>query len=258
MNQLNKDHQQPFTNSGFSLALTADGSPTLALNTQESTESMHHSGGAASETWYIYGNILKSCLSTTLDQPLQVACVGLGLGYVEMTWALNCLKQNKKSEIDSFEIVPGLIESFRKWFKKEVGETIATYNLALKKLVAVKNEFWEVENQVKDFLSQQDQNNFRIHSDILNFTETKKWHVICFDAFSKKSSATLWTEEFLNSFLENHTQADCVFTTYACTSQLKRVLKNHDFNLINRPGFSGKRESTLAVRGSLFLTDYSE
>jgi len=116
-----------------------------------------------------------------------------------------------------------------------------------------------LENQIKDFLSQQNQNNnFRIHNDILNFTENKRWHVMCFDAFSKKSSATLWTEEFLNSFLENHTHADCVFTTYACTSQLKRVLKKHGFSLINRPGFAGKRESTLAMRGSLFLTDYFE
>ena len=41
---------------------------------------------------------------------------------------------------------------------------------------------------------------------------------------------------------------NCVFTTYACTSVLRKTLTENGFQFLKRPGFSGKRESSLATR----------
>lgn len=80
--------------------------------------------------------------------------------------------------------------------------------------------------------------------------------MICYDAFSQKTNNPLWQKEFLEKFIHDHAEEDCVFTTYACTSVLKKVLTEKKFQLIKRPGFFGKRDSTLALRGCFKTKEY--
>lgn len=246
---------------GFGLELTRDGSPTLRLkNTtddQGTAESMHHSGGAASETWYIYGSVMEKVFQNAERlqiSPIKTCCVGLGLGFIEMAYALNALNQKINGQIDSFEIVAGLVKNFKHWILKNENSTGEIYDLAFCKLVETNQKFINTpKSAVQDYLKSQLEKNFLIHGDLLTYSETKKWHLVCFDAFSKKSSEAIWTDQFLNQFIEKHCEDNCVFTTYACTSELKRILKIHGFTILKRPGFSGKRESTLAVRGCFSL-----
>ncbi|MBC7467369.1 MAG: hypothetical protein H7256_15370 [Bdellovibrio sp.] len=255
-------HNQSFNELGYTVELTRDDSPTLRLKptdeeirTQRMSEAMHHSGGAALESWYIYGDVIgKVFQNASKIEPIKVCSVGLGLGYIEMIWALCAVHHKQKVQssiqIDSFEIDPGLVSFFLSWIRQENKVSSAVYDLAFQKLVEANPLFSahlkvEVQNLLSSSLSQ----NFCLHKNVRDFKKTKRWDVVCYDAFSKKFSEDIWREDFLNEFLKNHCSDDCVFTTYAYTAELRRVLEQHNFIFIERPGFCNKRKSTLAVRG---------
>jgi tRNA U34 5-methylaminomethyl-2-thiouridine-forming methyltransferase MnmC len=83
-------------------------------------------------------------------------------------------------------------------------------------------------------------------------SESAKYHVIYFDAYSSKSSPFLWQEDFLCSFLKLHANENsCCFASYASRSSLKRALKEQKFRLVKRKGFMQKRECTFALRSHL-------
>lgn len=217
---------------------TSDGSPTLRLISDSSqdlaprTESMHHSGGAASETQYIYGNPIRQALA--IDPEINFLVVGLGLGYIEMLIASGVVSR----KITSYEIDPELRQNFLEW--TQGCEDFEIYDHVCRSL-KLEPEF--VRSQIQ-------KNHLKLYAELsLKTIFEQKSHVICFDAFSQKTSGTLWTEEFLNYFILNACTEDCVFTTYACTGFLKRTLEKHGFHFEKRPGFIGKRDSTLATRG---------
>ncbi len=233
---------QTFEASGFRLEMTADGSPTLKHSVFG--ESMHHSGGAAAETWYIYGHVMQKLFEAAEfeKKTMHVASIGLGLGYIEMLFA-GLHGKDAPVTLDSFEIIPALQENFKNWYA-ESAPVDPVYSLAYKSLRNPHFNLSEIE------IKQRLQSSLITYwGDFLTFKEFRQWNVICFDAFSKKSNANLWTPEFLSSFLKTSAAANCVFTTYACTGALKTALKENHFTLLNRPGFSGKRDSTLAIRG---------
>jgi hypothetical protein len=79
--------------------------------------------------------------------------------------------------------------------------------------------------------------------------EKNKYAIICYDAFSSKTSPHLWEESFLQRFFQTLAAPISCVSTYACTGALKRSLKSNDFTLDLRHGFSGKRQCTFARKG---------
>ena len=73
---------QTQSNLPFEIVITKDGSPSLAFFKDGHSQMMHASGGAYSETEYIYGKTLD--LAHDTFDSLQVLSVGLGFGYVEL------------------------------------------------------------------------------------------------------------------------------------------------------------------------------
>ncbi len=196
-------------------------------------ESMHHTASAAGETEYIYGEAIRRGIAKDI-QNLNFLVVGLGLGYIEI------LISSKVTgcQIQSFESDPDLRQNFLNWVNGKTDFEI--YNQVCRSLKLSPDL---IRSQIKS-------NELFLNAELnLQTTFKVKSHIICFDAFSKKTSESLWTEEFLNYFLINACDHDCIFVTYSCTSLLKRVLPEHGFVLIPKLGFEGKRDSTLAVRG---------
>lgn len=231
----------------FKVELTEDGSPSLWLYKGEKiAEMMHQSGGAATETIYIYGDAISRCLRAW-DLRANYLSVGLGLGYVELLISL--LYQGhleKLGKIASFEIENELKNQFGLWLSDH--PAVYDYDSALRVLQNLnqthfsKKEITSVfENRLQMFggLSLENLN---------SFPAAEKCHVICYDAFSSHTDLELWSEEFLDAFLNKFAADQCIFSTYACTSLLKRVLKSQGFKLIPKAGFDGKREATLAIR----------
>lgn len=226
----------------FVIELTGDGSPTLRLRTsttEKKPESMHHSGGAAAETQYIYTEPLKKTLSVLKNKNLSVGVVGLGLGYIELS-----ILQAMTTELDitvdltSFEKDQELVANLEQWMKGSKNET---YDLICEKLKIDKEKIL-ASLQIIHWVRNAELN--------LQTQSASKFNFAAYDAFSQFTDGPLWTEEFLDFFLTNLCAEDCVFTTYACTGLLKQALVRNNFIFIKRLGFNGKRDATLALRGS--------
>lgn len=223
-----------FEQTPFTIEITKDGSPTLRLPNEG--ESMHHFGGAGSETLYIYKSVMDAAYR--LLPAAKTLVLGLGLGYIEMSWALS--QPAGEGTLISFEKEEGLRTSFKSWLQSETPSIYDQIALSLEPAADVR--------QLKSRLKQ----NFQIHEiqeDLRAFEGGGGWNVICYDAFSSKTNAELWSQEFLDYFVKRYCAADCAFTTYACTGVLKKVMAENGFEFIKRPGFQGKRDSSLVLRG---------
>ncbi len=232
---------------GFSLEKTQDGSPTLRR--QQATrpdftdgESMHHSGGAATETVYIYKPVIEKVQSWNVEKPAYLS-VGLGLGYVELLIARENL--DKEVLISSFEIVPELRDSFLKWIMQDQlpEEIQRTYDL-VGEFVGGK----EIEKIKKYLATAYERGSWKIHGALEEATHSFPHHGIMYDAFSRAVSPDIWKSEFMIQFLKTWGATQCCLSTYSCTGDLKRALKEAGFTLDIRLGFKGKRNSTFAFR----------
>jgi tRNA U34 5-methylaminomethyl-2-thiouridine-forming methyltransferase MnmC len=88
--------------------------------------------------------------------------------------------------------------------------------------------------------------------------EKDKFHVIFWDAFSRKTSPELWDESFLTDLFREVTDVNCcVLSTYACNGPIKRSLKANQFEVTETAGFQNKRQSVLATRFRAFDFDSS-
>lgn len=265
--------------SHYKLEYTGDGSPTLRVG---EGESMHHSGGAASESKYIYETALsffskKNRLNFDLSEfsefkknkrledffiqyslnshllqaqsDCRVLSMGFGLGYNELifaNWALeNDIDINKLS-LDSFELDENLYLAFNEWLELKEKPTETIYDKILSSLFSEITSYEPTKQLLKTMLSRKTwRQNKAMTVDSLSI---EKYSVILYDAFSSKTDPDLWSFNFLDKILKFHTQGCCVFSTYACKGELKRVLEANNFIFVKRPGFKGKRDASLAFR----------
>lgn len=216
---------------------TADLSPTLQT-TQANKESMHHSGGAYLETQLIYGTMIEHCLQAGGKRFL---IAGLGLGYIEWTLAAKALSLRlsfEDLEIISLENDPFLV-NLQDQFIGRLQE-----NPVLKEA----SSFFDQFEKVREFLHHlRRKNRWQIKSDWNSCSGG--FHGICYDFYSSKQTPELWSENFLKEFLAHCAdRKSCWFSTYACTGNLKRALKQQGFQLEKTKGFSKKRDSTFATR----------
>jgi hypothetical protein len=240
---------------GFKVELTADQSPTLRLLQSSSEqhqdgESMHHSGGAWSETQQIYGRAIDEVYQKWQANPvkIQFVVVGLGLGYIELLIAQMAEKYRYPLEliqIDSFESVPELKNYFINWVKNEdlACEISNIYNEVAKFVgenckINLQSIFQYGQLQIHSTLNQESMVQLQTNID---------YSGLMYDAFSSKTNPELWHEEFLKSLMALHHSEFAVVATYASKGTLKRALKYHNFISNEEKGFQGKRNSTFAV-----------
>lgn len=250
---------------------TKDGSPTLELTVEGVVENMHNFHGAFSETDYIYGEALRTALESGLGS-YNVLSVGLGIGYNEIMTAAHFLAASSLAEregktadgaigktvgrlqsLHSYEIDPFLRDSFRCWLTNPsdaeltpeyeqianlFGDSLGVQTTEIKTVLC---NWFEEERLVL-------QEQFD-----LSLTPDQPFHVLYYDPFSRKTNPDFWSEQAISRFFEKWAAPNCVISTYAATGALKRALLEHNFNLVKRPGFGGKRESFLGLRGQAQL-----
>ncbi len=239
--------QEFWKNHNYEVYITKDSSPSLRWLGSESMsdykpETMHHHGGAFSETDHLYGNATREAL----DQGLRsFLVVGLGLGYIEWVIASESIQRNIRPEdiqILSFEYNPVLREEFLRYVETGVGNTIYDQMTS----------FYSVESgKVQEFLKKAYAlKNFRLEGNLDKGTQApQKYQCVFHDAFSSKLNPELWAEDFLEYFFKNFcVEKNCHFRTYACKGNLKRTLARAGFQVEKMPGFFGKRDSTRAYR----------
>ena len=216
-----------------------DGSPSLQWGTQG--EPMHHSGGALSESKYVYGPVWD--FVQTLPRRRILIC-GLGLGYLEMLTVLR-LGVGDGTEVLSLEKDPTLVEAFQSFV---AGGESSIHERMLQCLAG--NDPRVAEQTRKRLFQAYQQGHYRIGGALVEGPwDEGYFNGICFDLFSSETSPELWREDFLRRFLQNAAAKTSIFATYAARSTLKRALGAEGFQVIPRSGFAGKRECTLATRG---------
>jgi tRNA U34 5-methylaminomethyl-2-thiouridine-forming methyltransferase MnmC len=224
---------------------TADGSPTLSFRRSDGyIEKMHHTGGALTESLYIYHHGLKKALEAGF--PAKVISVGLGLAYNELITLAEFMKREVRGKIWSFETMPFLRESFESWADGHAPTEYAALldDIALR--LEAHFEISDLRGRAKQALASGElELRGPFPGDAVRVDSAA---VIFYDAFSNKMTPELWNETELRNILEPLIGEQVVLCTYAQTGALKRVLKALSFQLEKRPNFRGKRGSTLAVK----------
>jgi hypothetical protein len=265
------------SHSAFTFQPTEDQSLTLRVSTPEGpSEAMHSLKGAFSETIYIYGTAIELGLAKGFEP--RVLSLGLGLGYVELLAVALTLKHADslseqeyerfmaKSGGESFELLAPLRQWFAAWVLAAPNANLDIVNSPTNdSATPVPTDFVTAyEGILSRTAEATGVATERIRMTLAKMLADGRWKirpaldantefispfgVICFDAFSSKTSPDLWTEEFLQDFFAKTCAAECVLSTYACTGALKRALRAAGFELSIREGFASKRDSTFAVR----------
>ncbi len=249
-----KDLNILFETKNWYLLETRDQSPSLSFkgDTENIGESMHSHDGAFSETLYIYEPVLKNQSVNP-----KLLSLGLGLGYNEtMATAWSIKNKVEAITIDSFESEAFLIENFKSFiensepFSEEQAALFKSYQYIFQKF----SEYYQtpLEHLRTTMLERIKDESIRFFGALdLDSLPSTKYNGIFFDAFSSNTSPNLWSEEFLRSFFTQCTHEVCIVSTYAATGALKRSLKEQNFEVLLRKGFSHKRQSTLAFKGNI-------
>lgn len=235
----------------YEVELTGDGSPTLR---PQKKESMHHMGGAAGESVYIYYEAMIRYSQLAKKKPLNVLSFGFGMGYNEILAVLFFLKNNwdiSHLQLFSHEKDLFLYELFSEWLVlKNSGDSVyddvfagieratALIGPNVSKATLKESMVWLLENNKWLQFGP-----VRMVSDF-----TGCYDVVFFDAFSSKTNDYLWTEDFLSDFFKNRLNSAFVFSTYACTGVLKRIASAHQSEFVKRDGYKGKRNASLIFR----------
>lgn len=229
--------------TGFTWERTADGSPTLRVN--GGGESMHHSGGALSETDLIYGSAVREAFTFPVAAP-RILSIGLGLGYVELMTAAASLKSVKSFTLVSLESVVPLVDAIRSWVMGTLPEGEIQQGLDEVAQRVAEHEGLRAE-ELRLHLRRALQEGRWEMGGVLSATQlpASRFHGILYDVFAAKTYPDLWTEEHLTNFLRTCAEDWCAFSTFACTGNLKRALRSAGFEFIKREGFKGTRNSTL-------------
>ncbi|HEX4923844.1 MAG TPA: MnmC family methyltransferase, partial [Bdellovibrionales bacterium] len=178
--------------------------------------------------------------------PARFLVVGLGLGYIEWMIFAKCYAKKVEPHILSLESDPYLTGQIYKLVTRDYAESqdMKVFEDALAASAAYFGEPGLREMAFRA-LSQE---RWKIGGTLDAGTEfERRSSVILYDPFSKRTSPELWEQAFLESFLMKAAGNPCVFSTYASHGQLKRALAAQGFSQEPRPGFGGKRESTLAT-----------
>ena len=244
--------QQP--NFQFEWVETGDGSPSVRLwKEDQAPECMHHSGGALSESLYIYGEAFEKAMEfTPKGTPLRVLSLGLGLGYNEMIATALAVRAGRISDlyIDSFESEDFLNQSLQSWLSEQVGD--ADWTSVYDKILDLLSRKVDVPtDKLRTTLADlKIEERWNLNEALTEKTEIKEaFSCLFFDAFSSGATPELWGEEFITNFLKEASAEKCVLTTYACTGNLKRALKANDFVVELRDGYANKRHSTWGFKG---------
>lgn len=245
--------QENQPNFQFEWVETGDGSPSVRLwKAEQPPECMHHSGGALSESLYIYGEAFEKAMDfIPKDSPIRVLSLGLGLGYNEMiaTALAEKAERNHDLFIDSFESEDFLNRSLQDWLELQVGH--ADWSNVYGKILELLSKSVELPaDRLKNALADlKIDGRWNMNGSLTEETKVENaYSCIFFDAFSSGATPELWGEEFITEFLNRAANTSCVLSTYAATGNLKRALKANGFQVELRKGFQGKRHSIWATR----------
>lgn len=218
------------------LTPTADGSNTLF--NEEIGEHYHSAHGALQESKHVFIEAgLKYGLEELEASEINILEVGFGTGLNFLLSYAHCEEVDSQLNYHAIEAFPLSVETL----------TSTGYNRY------VPQKTWDnfiekYEQSIGDEVELSSKCRLEIsHTTLQNFTTSKSFDLLYFDAFSVRHQPELWTNEMIAhacSFIK----PGGIFVTYAITGNLKRAVKSCGFKIEKLPGAPGKREMLRAVK----------
>lgn len=216
---------------------TGDGSSTLY--NAEVGECYHSKHGALTESKYVFLHKgLEHYLEMSGSKSARVLEVGFGTGLNALLTLDYALENQMNLVFESMEAFPLKKEQF-------LGTGYERF---------VSNAVWEaVTNGYEKLLAgQQVQVGPGVGLSVfvgklLDYSTDENFDVIYFDAFAGIHQPEMWTKESLE-MATRYLVSGGVFTTYAITGQLKRIMQELGFDIDKQPGAPGKREMLRALK----------
>jgi len=215
---------------------TGDGSKTIF--NEQIGENYHSKHGALQESKHVF---LKTGLQFYLEREnateAAVLEIGFGTGLNFILTADFCISENIKLDYCGIEAFP---------LEREVIENIG-YNAYVSEGLWA-NYIQNYEQGLKQKVHLNDGISLAIaHTKVLEFSSSKLFDVIYFDAFAAIHQPEMWSDETL-THVSKFLKPGGVFVTYAITGNLKRSMKALGFTIEKAPGAPGKREMLRAVK----------
>lgn len=211
---------------------TEDGSHSLF--DEELNETYHSTRGARGESMQVFiKEGLEYWCSQNDAEEIRILEIGLGTGLNAFLTAQFANTHNKKIYITSLEPFP---------IGREVYENLNYHQTPSEKelLMNIHETKWEKEVEIsQDFILH------KSTSKLENFTTSKHFNIVYFDAFAPSKQPEVWSLENLKRCF-NLLQKGGILTTYCAQGQFKRNLAEAGFQLETLKGAMGKKEM---VRG---------
>lgn len=212
------------------LVTTGDGSKTIYNS--EVGEHYHSRHGALQESKHVF---LKSglvhYLATAPSAAVSILEVGFGTGLNFLLSAEYCILNSIALDytgIEAYPVSPEMIADtgYDAFVPKDIWEGFLNlYPTALNKRSSL-NSDCKLEIA---------------HCKLLEFSTTKTYDVLYYDAFAAIHQPEMWTTEAL-AHVTQYLKPGGVFVTYAITGNLKRSMRSLGFSIEKAPGAPGKRE----------------
>jgi tRNA U34 5-methylaminomethyl-2-thiouridine-forming methyltransferase MnmC len=216
------------------LKLSADGSHTVY--SRQFDEHYHSLHGAVSESRHVF---IQAGLhyASALFNPLSILEVGLGTG-------LNCLLSCMDPSVAAIAVHYTALEAYplepSVYSSLNYPDTFGGKD-AKPVLNRIHSLPWEEESSLCEGFTLLKQ---RIKLE--EYTTTRQFHLVYYDAFSPGTQPELWTSEVFAG-LRRRMYPGGVLVTYCSKGEVKRNLKKAGFRVEALPGPPRKREMTRAI-----------
>ncbi len=214
--------------------VTADGSHTIAL--PELNVLYHSRHGAIQESMHVFIEAgLRHLLNRSTIQPLNLFEMGLGTGLNAFLTAIEAQRRQwpvRYTAVEQFPLGP-----------EEAGGLNYTETLHHEAcFTALHQSSWGEEVRINDYFTLRKE-----QTSLLNFSVTRVFDLIYYDAFAPAAQPELWTREVFEKMYYMLGPAG-LLVTYCSKGDVRRALMAAGFAVTKLPGPKGKREMLRAEK----------
>jgi tRNA U34 5-methylaminomethyl-2-thiouridine-forming methyltransferase MnmC len=215
------------------ILITGDGSPTLSL--KGTGETYHSRYGALAESRHIFIEHGLNYARPLYGKEIHVFELGFGTG---LNAALTLLKSAEWElmifyhSLELFPLSEALINSCAGFYSPEIRDA----------LLSVNDAAWNGPVPIGAFFSITKEN-----MDFLTWQPGKQYQVVYYDAFAPAVIPQLWTADCFRKLAGAMIQG-AALVTFCAKGEVRRAMRESNFDVKRLPGAPGKREMTRAIR----------
>ena len=212
------------------LIITDDGSHTLYVPALD--EHYHSTRGAMMESAHVFMNAgLHYATQRKKMNAIHILEIGFGTGLNALLSWIECDKQKMDCYYETLEKYPLTTE-----------ETAALNYEPKSQLVQLHACTWENATSLSSYFTIR-----KIQRDLREYTPSRLFDLVFFDAFAPDIQPELWTAEIFQ-ILYDHQPPGGILVTYSAKGKVKEALRRAGYHIQRLPGAGGKRHMIRAIK----------